>query len=188
VTLRIEVGDASLASLDALKVEALALLIGPERPLRGLAGLADWRLCGALSNAIRSGHFAPEMEEALLLPSSGRFPPGRIFCFGLPAAPLGAGGFAAAARRALGALARAHCRSFATSLPVLPEVPVARLWLEESLRHPVEAEVILGEARALRRDLEAARQALLADAEISAFLPHPEAAGAALPPRSAVVR
>ncbi len=188
MTLRIEVGDASLACLDALTVEALALLVGPERPLQGLAGLADWRLCGALSRAIRSGTYVPESQEALLLPSSGRFPPGRIFCFGLPAAPLDAEGFAAAARRALDALARAQCRSFATSLPVLPEVPVARIWLAESLRHPVDAEVILGEARPLRRDLESARQALLADAEIAAFLPHPEAAGAALPPRSAVVR
>lgn len=188
MTLRIEVGDASLASLDALRVEALALLVGPERPLQGLAGLADWRLCGALSRVIGSGHFVPESEEALLLPSSGRFPPGRVFCFGLPAAPLDAGGFAAAARRALDALARAHCRSFATSLPAAPEVTAARIWLEESLRHPVDTEVILGEARVLRRDLEAARQALLADAEIAPFLPRPEAAGAALPPRSAVVR
>jgi len=188
VTLRIEVGEASLASLDALRVEALALLVGPERPLVGLAGLADWRLCGALSRAIRSGHFVPELEEALLLPSSGRFPPGRVFCFGLPAVRLDAGALAAASRRVLDALARAHCRSFATSLPAPPDVPVARIWLEESLRHPVDAEVILGEPRALRRDLEAARQALLADAEIVSFLPHPEAAGAVLPPRSAVVR
>ncbi len=188
MTLRIEVGEASLASLDALRVEALALLVGPERPLQGLAGLADWRLCGALSRAIRSGHFVPESEEALLLPSSGRFPPGRVVCFGLPAGSLDAGGFAAAARRALDALARAQCRSFATSLPAPPDVPVARIWLEESLRHALDAEVILGEVRALRRDLEAARQALLADAEIGVFLPHPEVAGAALPPRGAMVR
>ncbi|HET8732287.1 MAG TPA: hypothetical protein VFM45_00805, partial [Anaeromyxobacteraceae bacterium] len=64
---RLEVADLSLAVLDALDVEALAVLVGPERPLQGLAGLVDWRLCGALTRALRGGLYAGAPGEALLL-------------------------------------------------------------------------------------------------------------------------
>jgi hypothetical protein len=171
MTLRIEVADLGLPALDALEADALAVFVGPERPLQGLAGYADWRLCGALSRAIRQGHFATETGEALLLPSDGRLFPPRVFCFGVPDATLSPGDFASLARRACDAMARAQTRFFATALPSLRSEALGagpRLWLEASLAHPAVKQVILGEARALQRELAAARQALSADVEIVA--------------------
>jgi len=69
---RIEVAELSLATLDALDVDALALLVGEERPLQGLAGLVDWRLAGALTRTLLDGLYAAGPGEALLLPTAGR--------------------------------------------------------------------------------------------------------------------
>jgi hypothetical protein len=44
------------------------------RPLRGAAGLLDWRLCGKLSELIQSGRLTGAEGEQLLLPSGGRLP------------------------------------------------------------------------------------------------------------------
>ena len=77
MALVIEVAELGLPALDVLDVDALAVFVGPERPLQGLAGFADWRLCGALSRAIRGGLFDAAPDDALLLPSGGRMRPGR---------------------------------------------------------------------------------------------------------------
>lgn len=110
--LRIETADLGLASLDALEVDALAVPVGPGRPLQGLAAFVDWRLCGTISRAVRAGLFATEAEEALLVPTGGRLRVSRVFCFGLAREPLDAAGFAAAARRVCGDMARAGRRVF----------------------------------------------------------------------------
>ena len=81
---RIETAELSLQGIDGLDVDALAIFVGPERPLQGLAGFADWRLCGLISRAIRDGSYGPDSGEALLLPSGGRIAVPRIFCFGQP--------------------------------------------------------------------------------------------------------
>ena len=39
-----------------------------ERPLRGAAGLADWRLCGRLSRLIKLGRLRGDNGESLLMP------------------------------------------------------------------------------------------------------------------------
>jgi len=44
------------------------------RPLRGAAGLLDWRLCGKLSGLILSGRLGGAEGEQLLLPTAGRLP------------------------------------------------------------------------------------------------------------------
>jgi len=44
----------------------------------------------------------------------------------------------------------------------------ARLWLEASVVRPVKRQVILGEPRALQRDLTAARNALAVEVEVLA--------------------
>jgi hypothetical protein len=80
---RIDTVELGLPAIDALDVDALAVFVGPERPLQGLAGYADWRLCGLISRAIREGSYRPDTGEALLLPSGGRIAVPRIFCFGL---------------------------------------------------------------------------------------------------------
>ncbi len=171
MALAIEVAELGLSALDGLDVDALAVFVGPERPLQGFAGYADWRLCGAISRAIRTGLFQAGDGEALLLPSGGRVAPGRVFCFGLPAAPLAPEGFLSAARSLCEALARAGSEAFATSMPPLAGgdgTLAARLWLEASLVRPVRRQIVLGEARALQKDLGAARAALGVEVEVLA--------------------
>jgi hypothetical protein len=168
VALKIEVAELGLAAIDALEVDALAVFVGPERPLQGFAGYADWRMCGALSRSIRSGFFRGGADEALLLPSVGRVRASRIFCFGVPGVPLPAEGFLRAARQACEAMARAGSEEFATCMPPFDgELALAaRLWLEASLVRPVSRQVLLGEARALQRELQAARAERGADVEV----------------------
>lgn len=184
--LQIEAVDLTLAALDALDVDSLAVFVGAERPLQGLAGWVDWRLCGALSRALRDRFYGGGDRDALLLPSADRVGAARIFFFGLPPLPLAPEAFAAFARTACGALAKAGSVSFATALPPL-DGPAVRLWLEASLERPVARQVLLGDARALHFELTAARDALGAAVEI---VPPAEGPGraAALPLGVSVVR
>jgi hypothetical protein len=193
VVLKIEVAELGLQAIDGLDVDALAVFIGPERPLQGFAGFADWRLCGAISRAIRSGVFEARPDEALLLPSGGRIAAPRVFCFGLPEVPLSPEAFLHASRAACEALARAGSDAFATSMPPLVNADgplAARLWLEASLVRPVRRQVILGEARALQRDLAAARNATHAEVEVLAPPSRVEMPprGRAMPHVGAVIR
>lgn len=50
---------------------AVVSFFDDERPLRGDAGRADWRLCGALSRLVRSGKLRGDFGEAALVPTSG---------------------------------------------------------------------------------------------------------------------
>lgn len=77
----------SLAALDRLDVPDLVAFVGAERPLRGLAGWADWRLCGELTRLVKAGRFSGAAGEALLTVTGGRLPAGRIFLFGLGPKP-----------------------------------------------------------------------------------------------------
>jgi hypothetical protein len=73
-----------LAALDALEGESLALFLWSNvKPLAGVTGYIDWRLCGALSQALQNGVFRADEGDVLLLPVSGRFGPRRLFLFGL---------------------------------------------------------------------------------------------------------
>jgi hypothetical protein len=193
VGLKIEVAELGLQAIDGLDVDAVAVFVGPERPLQGFAGFADWRLCGAISRAIRSGIFDARADEALLLPSGGRIAAPRVFCFGLPGAPLSPEAFLHASGGACEALARAGSAAFPTSMPPLAGddgALAAKLWLQGSLVRPVRRQVLLGEARALQRDLTAARSAAGADVEVlappSRVVMPPR--GRALPHVGAVIR
>jgi hypothetical protein len=194
MSLRIEVAELGLPALDALDVDALLVLVGPERPLQALAGYADWRLCGALSRAMRSGLFGAAPGEALLLPSGGRLRPARVFCIGLPAAALPPASYPAVVRNACGAVGRAGSTAFASSLPPIEggdAAVAARLWLEGSLSVPVARQVLLGDARTLHRDLLGARASASADVEVALASARPEAPARPArtgPPAGAVVR
>jgi len=64
-----------LARIDALRYEAVALpFFEDERPLRGAAGLCDWRLCGRLSAILRGGRVTGALGELTLLPARPRLP------------------------------------------------------------------------------------------------------------------
>ncbi|MEZ4359004.1 MAG: M17 family peptidase N-terminal domain-containing protein [Kofleriaceae bacterium] len=79
----------SVMTLDLSKWEEVArdALVLPvfreDRPLRGAAGLVDWRLCGRLSRLMRSGKASGVAGESLLLPASRRLRFTRILWFGL---------------------------------------------------------------------------------------------------------
>lgn len=58
-----------------------------ERPLRGAAGLTDWRLCGKLSRLIKSERQSGVRGETLLLPPGRRLRWKRLLWFGLGGSP-----------------------------------------------------------------------------------------------------
>ena len=75
---------ATLAALDDLKSDTFAVFCYADvRPLRGAAGVVDWRLCGALSASIEGQAFAGARGEVMLMPTSGRLGKCRVFVFGL---------------------------------------------------------------------------------------------------------
>jgi len=54
-----------------------------DRPLRGAAGLADWRLCGRLSRLLKSNRATAEAGETMMLPPGRRLRFKRVLWFGL---------------------------------------------------------------------------------------------------------
>ncbi len=64
---------------------AVAYLFEGDRPLRGGAGRADWRLCGGLSELLLEGRFRGERGEAVLIPTYDRLRAPRFLLLGLGA-------------------------------------------------------------------------------------------------------
>lgn len=54
-----------------------------ERPLRGEAGLVDWRVCGAISRQLADGFVAGRRSEAVLLPAPRPLRASRLLLMGL---------------------------------------------------------------------------------------------------------
>ena len=76
----------SLQGLDSMEADVLALgVFSDDRPLRDLAGLADWRLNGQVSRVILDERFEGRLGEVLMLPCGHRIGPGRCVLFGLGA-------------------------------------------------------------------------------------------------------
>ncbi|MCB9730407.1 MAG: hypothetical protein H6744_03750 [Deltaproteobacteria bacterium] len=81
---RIDVEVANLRRLDDCPGDLLILTVfADERPLPGLAGLADWRLCGALSRWFLEGFVTGEAGERVLYPTRGRLSHPKLFLLGL---------------------------------------------------------------------------------------------------------
>lgn len=112
----IEQLDASFAALDTLEVETLALYLPSDRrPLRGVAGVVDWRLCGELSRALQSGGLTGKLGERLLMGTRGRIGAQRLLVFGAGSSstPLPAGELA----RTLAIARQAGAHDLAVELP-----------------------------------------------------------------------
>ena len=62
---------------------AVATFFSDERPLRGAAGRADWRLCGMVSELIASGRMRGAKGEAVLVPAFGRLAADSVLLLGL---------------------------------------------------------------------------------------------------------
>lgn len=73
--------SSSPVEIDA---DILALtLFEDERPLRGHAGMVDWRMNGELSRMIVNGSVSGREGEPLLMSTDNRIPSPRILLFGL---------------------------------------------------------------------------------------------------------
>ena len=176
MTLRLELADLSLASLDALEVDSVAAFVGAERPLAGLPSLVDWRLAGAVSRAILAGTVTPEHGEALLLPSGGRLRSSRVFLFGIDDPSPRA--VSLAVRHACEALRRAGAREFLIAFPHGAPLPVAaRAWVEASAVAGFTRQVVLGDVRALAPALEGAGRELGIAVEVARAATRVEAQG-----------
>jgi len=75
---------ADLAKWDDADHDALLLpIFSDERPLRGAAGLADWRLCGRLTRLLKAHRASGSDGETVMLPPGRRLRFKRIVLFGL---------------------------------------------------------------------------------------------------------
>jgi len=73
-----------LARWDETARDTLVLpVFKDDRPLRGAAGLADWRMCGRLSRLIKSNRASADAGEAMLLPPGRRLRFSKLLWFGL---------------------------------------------------------------------------------------------------------
>ncbi|HUS63122.1 MAG TPA: M17 family peptidase N-terminal domain-containing protein [Kofleriaceae bacterium] len=109
-----------------------------ERPLRGAAGLADWRLCGRLSRLIKMGRVGGEGGETLIMPPGRRLPFERIMLFGLgPSAGFDEAAFRRSVKRIREVMKRAKVDDYALQPPGRATGLVAarralEMWIEES--------------------------------------------------------
>ena len=73
-------------SADGVPETLVLPFFADERPLRGAAGLCDWRLCGRLSRMLQSSRVHGKWGEVTLYPPGKRLPFQRLLLVGLGAA------------------------------------------------------------------------------------------------------
>jgi hypothetical protein len=164
-----------LARIDALRYEAVALpFFEDERPLRGAAGLCDWRLCGRLSAVLRSGRVTGALGEMTLLPARPRLPFDKMLLVGSgPLEGFGEERFRTVVGAVFDVVRGLRLRNLALSLPGRGAGRVApgdamRWFLDEGSGSILEEAVVLDDAEAVkvmlpvvdgeRRRIRAARQ------------------------------
>jgi hypothetical protein len=75
--------EPTLANLDSLDVDSVAVgWFSTSKPLPGLLGLIDWRLCGRVSALVIAGTITGAAGEKILMPTHGRLRAKRLFVFG----------------------------------------------------------------------------------------------------------
>ena len=103
VTLALEI---ETARLDRVIVDVLVTpYFACDRPLRGPAARADWRLCGVLSDRLQREELTGEQGEAALFPTGGRMRSPLLLAMGLgPRSDFGEEALREVARSATGRL------------------------------------------------------------------------------------
>ncbi len=147
--------------------EALALsFFEDERPLRGAAGLADWRLSGRISRMVKSGRMTGARGEVTMLPPPGnRLGSERLFLFGLGASrPFEEREYRAATRRVRDVLARAGVSRYLAQPPgratgLISARRALELWLDEAETDKLPADVTLIESIAGQKEMAEALRA-----------------------------
>jgi len=131
-----------------------------ERPLRGAAGIADWRLCGRLTRLIKSGKMAGRKGEVMLLPPAARrltFP--RLLLFGLgPSEGYDEARYREDVRRIRTIVNKAGFTRYALQPPGRASGLVAarralELWLDQAKRDQLGADVTLIETPAGQKEM-----------------------------------
>lgn len=144
------------------EVEGGSLLLtffADERPLRGAAGLADWRLCGRLSRLIQRGRLSGAAGEKLLLPPGRRLPFRSILIFGLgSSAGFNEEIYRAHVRDIREVADRAGLRAYALQPPgratgLIGARRALELWLEESARDGRAADVAIIDNQSGQKDM-----------------------------------
>lgn len=145
-----------LARVDALRYEAVALpFFEDERPLRGAAGLCDWRLCGRLSRLLLGGRVTGSLGEVTLVPARPRLPFDKLLLLGCGAREsFDSAAFASVTARICDVIEGLRLRNLVLSLPgrnhdrVSPADAI-RWFLEGSVgRSRVEELIVLDDADA----------------------------------------
>jgi hypothetical protein len=146
---------------------ALALgVFTDERPLRGAAGLCDWRLCGRLSRLLRADRVSGREDEVVLLPPArARLPFSRLMLFGLGEQ----GGFderryRVQVARMRDVLERAGVRSYALQPPGRSSGLIAprralELWQEQARQDGFEHDVMIVESPQGQKEMAEALRA-----------------------------
>lgn len=154
-TLALEVGDAeSLARVGA--EVAVAGFFRDQRPLRGGAGLADWRLCGFVSRLLIASRAQGEPGEAILATTHGRLRAGRLLLIGL--GPRARFGFEAHVSAVEQAVRRLLDLGVATAVFDLP-APLPQEGVEDTARGIVEGACAVLDERPARFLLRVVAQA-----------------------------
>jgi hypothetical protein len=159
---------AELSRLGALDpVPALALsFFSDERPLRGVAGLADWRLGGRLSRLLKAGRLTGRSGEVTLLPPSRqRLPFERLVLFGLGESdhpgPFSEGRYRDAVARMREVLDKAGLGTYAVQPPgratgLIAPRRALELWLEVAAEDRIPAEVTVLESASGQKEMSEA--------------------------------
>jgi hypothetical protein len=109
----------SLRKLDLAATEVLvASMTEDERPVRGLAGLLDWRMNGRISALLGNGFATGKLGEVLLIPGKPRLPFDKVILFGLGrAVDFGDRTYCVVVERVLATLEGLKARSAVVELP-----------------------------------------------------------------------
>lgn len=108
-----------LRRLDECRSEVLACaLVEDERPPRGVAGLADWRLGGRVSHLLASGFLSGAAGEQALVPCRPKLPFDKLLLIGVgPRGGFDERACERALRTLLGTLSDLRARSAVVELP-----------------------------------------------------------------------
>jgi len=175
----------TLEAIDRAAAESLCLFIAEdERPLTGLAGLADWRLSGRLSRLLRNGALTGSAGEAVLTSPGGRLGFQKLFLFGVGPKGQDEAEVALQLGEGLRKIAQAGVQEAALQLPARLSPEVAIRTLIEELQGPARAMVFTSDPHRLMAALTLAASDGKAQLERRVVkVPAPAKKPAAQPPR-----
>jgi Cytosol aminopeptidase family, N-terminal domain len=110
---------ATSTPIDKVETDCAVLsFFEDERPLKGMTGLADWRLCGSLSRYIMNDHVSGKFGESLLFPVDHRLIVSMVMVFGLgKRTQFDFDAYSVAVRKMVDALFKMHVGRFVMALP-----------------------------------------------------------------------